>query len=124
MSLQLLLDMNLSPRLAGVLQSRGWEAIHWSEVGEATATDAELMAWARSNDRVVVTHDLDFGTILATTGADGPSVLLIRAQDVLQGSLEELLVRVLGEHEEELSAGALIVLDELRTRIRILPLKP
>ncbi len=42
---------------------------HWSQVGASNATDAEIFAWAAAQGAVVFTHDLDFCTILASTGA-------------------------------------------------------
>jgi predicted nuclease of predicted toxin-antitoxin system len=80
------------------------------------------MQWARENDYVVFTHDLDFGTALALTQAESPSVIQIRTQDVTPYHLEALVINALNEYESLLEAGALIVLDESKSRIRILPL--
>jgi hypothetical protein len=68
--MRILLDMNLSPRWGPVLKDLGHECRHWSDIGDPRATDATIMAWARSHDQVVLTHDLDFGAILAATEAD------------------------------------------------------
>ncbi len=80
------------------------------------------MAWARANDCVILTHDLDFGAILAASQADAPSVLQIRAMDLLPAHLEERLLHALKHFEDALREGALIVVDEARLRGRILPL--
>ena len=58
--MKILIDMNLPPRWAKVFAAEGWEAVHWSEVGAPTASDREIMVWARENDYVVFSHDLDF----------------------------------------------------------------
>ncbi|MEK7226767.1 MAG: DUF5615 family PIN-like protein, partial [Bacteroidota bacterium] len=47
--------MNLSPDWVGVIASEGLDAIHWSAIGPATATDKEIMAWAKSNKHSVLT---------------------------------------------------------------------
>lgn len=65
--MKLLVDMNLSPRWVGLLTGAGFEALHWSAVGAMNAPDTEIMAYARANDYVVLTHDLDFSAILART---------------------------------------------------------
>ncbi len=80
------------------------------------------MAWAERHDRVVLTHDLDFGAILAATRAKGPSVVRIRTQNVFPDHLGPLLVTVLKQYQSELTAGALIVVDESKSRVRVLPL--
>jgi predicted nuclease of predicted toxin-antitoxin system len=65
--MKLLVDMNLSPEWLKVLSRAGWQAIHWSTAGPATAADTELLAWARDHNYVVLTQDLDFGQLLFHT---------------------------------------------------------
>ncbi|MGA1876144.1 MAG: DUF5615 family PIN-like protein [bacterium] len=120
--MRLLIDMNLSPEWVAVLQQEGWEALHWSTVGDPRASDHTIMAWARANDYIVFTHDLDFGAILAVTKGEGPSVFQVRTQDVAPEHLKEIVIRTLKQHRLLLEEGALLVLDEAKTRVRILPL--
>lgn len=115
--------MNLSPEWVAVLERHGFEAVHWSTVGNPRASDAEIMAWARTRGHVVLTHDLDFGALLAASDDAAPSVIQIRAQDVTPGHLENILVVALRGHEPALADGALVSVDEARSRVRILPLK-
>jgi predicted nuclease of predicted toxin-antitoxin system len=120
--MKLLVDMNLSPEWVAVIRQTGWEAVHWSNVGNLRAADSEIMAWAKQNGHVVFTHDLDFGTMLALTQADGPSVIQVRTQDVTPAAIEKLVLGALRQFQPELEKGALIVLDESRARARVLPL--
>lgn len=80
--MRFLIDMNLSPRWCGILQAEGWNSVHWSQVGLVSAPDSEVMKWALAEQRIVLTHDLDHGAMLAATGATGPSVVQVRTQDV------------------------------------------
>ena len=64
MSVQLVVDMNLSVEWVAELAKHGWSAVHWSAVGDPYAGDSAIMAWARANGHVVFTHDQDFGTML------------------------------------------------------------
>jgi len=123
MSIQVLVDMNLSPDWVEWFKSNQWHAIHWSTVGDPKATDEVIMSWARANRYVVFTHDLDFGTLLALTNADGPSVIQIRAQDVFPEHLGRFVLAAFRQHEGLLEKGALIVVDESTSRARILPLR-
>jgi predicted nuclease of predicted toxin-antitoxin system len=66
--MKLLIDMNLSPRWVQVFEQAGIQAVHWSLIGPGNAPDREIMAFAKSGGWVVLTHDLDFGAILAATG--------------------------------------------------------
>lgn len=85
--MKVLVDMNLSPRWATELQSRGIEASHWSNIGAATAPDAEVLAWCAANKHVLFTHDLDFGAILAGSQSAGPSVVQLRTENVVPESM-------------------------------------
>ncbi len=80
------------------------------------------MAWALANAHVVSTHDLDFGTMLALTHAAGPSVLQVRGQNVLPDDIGPLVIAALRQHDAALSAGALVVVDVKKSRVRVLPL--
>jgi predicted nuclease of predicted toxin-antitoxin system len=121
--LKLLLDMNLSPDWTDVLREAGHETVHWSTVGRAEAPDEEVLAWAQDRGFVVVTSDLDFSAILAASGAEGPSVLQIRSQALSPRFLREVLLAALRHFESHLREGALVSLDEKRSRARVLPLK-
>ena len=121
---RLLVDMNLSTEWVPLLQAAGHEAVHWSEVGNPRAPDSELMAWAHARNYAVFTHDLDFGTMLALSQAEGPSVLQVRCLNVLPEAISALVLQLLDSYSEALDQGALIVADEQRQRVRILPLQP
>ncbi len=119
---RLLVDMNLSVEWIPLLRDAGHEAVHWSEVGDPRAPDTALMQWALDNTYTVFTHDLDFGTMLALSGAVGPSVLQVRCLNVLPEAIGPLVLSLLRIYSKEIEQGALVVADERRERVRILPL--
>jgi len=121
--MKLLIDMNLSPKWVSVLKEAGLEAAHWSRIGRSNAPDYEILEYARSNGYVVFTHDLDFGTILAATKADCPSVIQVCTQDVTPEHLGLLVVSALHQFEKHLEDGAIITIDQKKLRARILPLQ-
>jgi predicted nuclease of predicted toxin-antitoxin system len=121
--MKLVVDVNLPPKWVEFLTTRGIEAVHWSQVGDLRATDAAIMRWARDGGYVVLTSDLDFSAMLATSGAAGPSVLQVRTQDVFPESLGAQVIRVLLEQSDALESGAIITIDEIAARVRILPIR-
>ena len=121
--MKLLVDMNLSPRWVDVLRGEGFDVVHWSAVGLADATDSEIMAHARAHRQVVLTHDLDFGSILAATHGKEPSVVQIRSQIVTPEAIGTSVITALRQMETELQEGALVTVDPKRTRLHILPLR-
>ena len=120
--MKLLVDMNLSPRWVDLLIEAGFEASHWSALGARSASDAEIMGYARARDYVVLTHDLDFGTILAASRGQKPSVVQIRADDVSPETIGSRVVQAIRQVEAELEDGALLTVEPDRARVRVLPL--
>lgn len=120
--MKILVDVSLSPDWVPVLRAAGIECLHWSSIGSLRAPDVELMHWAREHGHWVLTHDLDFGAILAATDARAPSVLQLRGHDVLPAHVARTLLSAIEEYRDLLDAGALISIDEGAARARILPL--
>jgi predicted nuclease of predicted toxin-antitoxin system len=114
--------MNLSPEWVSYLNERGFDAVHWSSIGAYNARDSQIMQWARDNDCVVFTHDLDFGILLAHSKESSPSVIQARTQDVSPDQLGRVIVAALQAHREALERGALLTIDPSRCRVRVLPI--
>ena len=78
--MRLLIDANLSPRVAAQLSEAGFDAVHVADVGLLTAADEEILEYAGANQRVIVSADSDFGEMLAASpGRAQPSVVLLRS---------------------------------------------
>lgn len=120
--MKLLVDMNLAPRWVSLLTQADLEAVHWSDIGAVGASDVELMTYAATNGYIVLTHDLDFGTLLAVGQRSKPSVVQLRANDVRPQIIGTAVLTALAQMRVELEAGALVTVDVARTRVRVLPL--
>ena len=81
------------------------------------------MAYAGQNDYVVLTHDLDFGATLAATNLAKPSVVQIRAEDLRPAVIGKQICTALRQMAMELEEGALLIVDPVRTRLRLLPMQ-
>lgn len=121
--MKVLVDMNLSPRWVTELRSRNIESTHWSAVGANTAPDVQVLAWCAQHDYVLLTHDLDFGAILAASKGGKPSVVQLRTLDILPESMAGRIEATLRQLEPNLDAGALVTIGPGRNRVRLLPLK-
>ncbi|MGB5969829.1 MAG: DUF5615 family PIN-like protein [Spirulinaceae cyanobacterium] len=121
--MKIVIDMNLSPTWVSAFEAAGYEAVHWSTVGDVKAKDSTIMAWAVSNSYMVFTHDLDFGTLLAISEADTPSVIQVRTQDVFPDKLSKIVLAALKQFQTELETGALVTVNEAQAKARILPIK-
>ena len=120
--MRLLVDEALQDAVAHRLATAGHDTTHVRILGLAGHTDDEVMALAIADERILVTTDTDFGTILALTGADGPSVLLLRGIGDTVDERVDALLDVLPRAERVLSEGAVVVIEPDRYRIRYLPI--
>jgi predicted nuclease of predicted toxin-antitoxin system len=120
--MKLLIDMNLSARWVFALDKLGIAAVHWRDLGAATAPDSVIFLHAFDNDLVVLTNDLDFGAILAITKHRKPSVIQLRVEDTRPESAAGAVALAVKGCKAELAQGALLTIDEARLRIAILPL--
>jgi predicted nuclease of predicted toxin-antitoxin system len=121
--LKLLVDTNLSSKLADRLRESGYDCSHWKDIGDPAAPDAELFDWAKRIGAVVITRDIGFSGILAATQFDAPSVVQVRCNDSFSATLFPIVFQALQQSEEQLRLGALVSVAENRLRIRLLPHK-
>ena len=122
--MKLLLDQGLPRSAAKLLKDRGIDTIHVSEIGLWAAEDIEIIQEARENNRIVVTLDADFHSLLALSNASSPSVIRIRIEGLRAEALAELLLDVINKCSQELRKGAAVTIDSRRIRMRHLPLLP
>ena len=123
--MRFLLDQNQSPLLVGELTVAGHDAVHVRDLGMSRATDRVILAYAVKDQRIVLSSDTDFGELLAMSNAALPSVVLLRRQgDRRAAQIASLVLANLEAVSEDLAAGAIVVLETDRVRVRHLPLRP
>ena len=121
--MNIVLDMNILLNWVEFLESEGHKATHWRQLGDIRAQDTEIMKWARDNDHIVFTHDLDFGSLLYATNANKPSVIQLRMENIFPDQAGDFVIEALDTLSSELKQGALAIIDPKRHRIRLLPLR-
>jgi predicted nuclease of predicted toxin-antitoxin system len=122
---KLLIDANLSPRVAAALRRAGYQACHVIDVDLACASDTQILAWAAEQERVIVSSDSDFGAILARQRRTTPSFVLLRhLNDLTPEEQAALLLANLPALAEALTAGAVATVLRDRIRLRPLPFHP
>jgi len=122
---KLLIDANLSPRVAVALQRAGYDACHVVDVDLACASDTQIVAWAAEHEHVIVSSDSDFGAILARQRRAAPSFVLFRhLNDLAPEQQAALLLANLPALTEALTAGAVVTMLRDRIRLRPLPFHP
>jgi predicted nuclease of predicted toxin-antitoxin system len=121
--MRFLLNMNLPRALGRRLAEAGHDWRHVGDIGLAQATDAEIMAEAERNREVIITHDLDYGHLLAFSGDTAPSVVIYRLRNTHPETLFTRLMAVWPEVEKPLREGAIVILEDAALRVRPLPIR-
>lgn len=122
--MKLIVDECLSWRIADGLRRSGYDAFHVREIGLAGKTDEEIIARAKVERATVITEDSDFGTLLAFSGDNAPSVVRIEQNAISRPGRQLLtLLAVLPEVDDALRDGSVVVIDGPRVRITSLPIR-
>jgi predicted nuclease of predicted toxin-antitoxin system len=122
--MRLLLDANLSPRIAESLRAAGFEAVHVADIELVSATDDQILDRAAEDDFVVATADSDFGVLLAMRRAMSPSVVYLRhVVELMPEQHLGLLVANLPLVAADLERGAIVSLSPNRLAVRELPIQ-
>ncbi|MBE7468406.1 MAG: hypothetical protein DPW09_39225 [Anaerolineae bacterium] len=119
----LLADMNISPKTVAVLHQQGWNIVRVSRILPATASDEEILDLARREDKVIVTQDLDFSTLLALRGYNRPSLVTLRLSTSNPDIVAHQLLRVLPRLEQPLQEGCAVTIEDTTVRTRKLPIR-
>lgn len=120
--MRFLADMGVSQSLVHWLRAGGHDAAHLRDASLHRLPNGLIFRKAADEGRIILTFDLDFGEILALSGGAVVSVILFRLNNTRSAFVQARLERVLRESGEALAAGAIVVVDDARHRIRRLPL--
>jgi len=108
--MKLLLDENLSPRLASSLQDLYPGAAHVADCGLGASSDDDIWRFAKENGYVIVSKDSDFFDRSALYGGP-PKVVWLRVGNCSTKDVEAVLRR---------SASSVMALDDSSDTVLIL----
>lgn len=114
--------MPLSPELAAWLSQQGHNAVHAIELGLGRASDMTILERARIEKRIVVTADLDYSRLLASTKYEEPGLILFRGGNYSDQEVIARLKRVFETVPTKDLSNSIVVIEKDRIRRRHLPI--
>ena len=120
--MKFLADMGISSKTVTFLNSLAHDAVHLKDQGLHKASDAFILEKALTEDRVLLTHDLDFAELLAASGGKAPSVIIFRLRNMHPDRVNIYLSMIIETHAATLGKGVIISVDEGLIRLRHLPI--
>ena len=118
----ILLDQGLPRTACKILKEKGWDVVHTGDIGLSRASDNEIVEYAKSTNRVIITLDSDFHAIIAVANESKPSVIRIRQEGLKGPALAAIIEKIWPSIIENLKSGAMISVTEKSIRIRKIPL--
>ena len=120
--IKILLDQGLPRSSVKLLCNNGWDVVHTGDIGLSCASDRQLLDYARKENRIIITLDSDFHTILATENAASPSVIRVRQEGLNSKEFSKLITVIFPKIDDALVNGAMVTVTENSIRIRKIPL--
>ena len=121
--MKFLADMGISPKTVTFLRGMKHDAVHLHDQGLDRLPDSVILEKARDEGRILLTHDLDFGELMAASRAALSSVIIFRLRDMRPVNVNGCLQKIITEHCELLEEGAIASVTKSRVRIRPLPIR-
>lgn len=120
--MKFLADMGISPKTVAFLNSLGYDAVHLHNQSLERLPDPDILEKAHREERVLLTHDLDFSALVAVSKAKLPSVIIFRLRNMHPNRLNSYLREIITQHRNTLEHGAIVSVTEGRIRVRSLPI--
>ena len=120
--IKILLDQGLPRTSTKLLNNAGWDTVHTGDIGLSRATDRQILEYARKENRIIITLDSDFHTILATENASSPSVIRVRQERLKALEFSKLIKNIFPKVQDALVDGAMVTVTENSIRLRKIPL--
>jgi len=122
-NIRLLADVHISPKTVRDLQKQGYEIMRSSDVLPNNAPDINILEFARTENWVVLTQDLDFSMLVALSRYSQPSLITLRLSSAKPDIVTQKLLDILPQIEEVLQEGSAITIQDESIRIRKLPVR-
>ena len=120
--MKFLLDMGISPETGLYLTRLGHDAVHLIDEGMDRASDAQIMVKALNEERIILTHDLDFARMLAFSRERLPSVVTFRLTNMRPENVNQFCKTIIDRFSDVMTKGAILSVGDKKIRSHLLPI--
>ena len=115
--IKILTDENISPKVVLFLRQQGIDVLDTKEQAWFGKADEELLEIANREQRFIMTHDSDFGTLAIHEAKSYYGIIYIRVKNLKPQNVIRVCNQLF-ELKTKLIQGTLMVVEESRLRIR------
>ncbi len=116
-------DVHISPLTVAALKRQGYDIGRSTDFLPANAADIEILEFARVENRIVLTQDLDFSMLVALSNYEQPNLITLRLSSAKPDVVTQKLLEVLPNLNQDLIEGSAITIDDNSIRVRKLPIR-
>lgn len=121
--MRFLADMGVSLSTVAFLRKYEHDVVHLRDENLQRLPDRDIIKKAISEERIILTMDLDFGYLIAISKASLPSAIIFRLKNESPQNVNKRLEKVLAESTDAIKSGAVITVLEHTHRVRHLPIE-
>jgi predicted nuclease of predicted toxin-antitoxin system len=115
--MRFLIDQDVFAATTRLLRDLGHDVVTVSELGLSRAVDSDLLVHARTNHRIFITRDRDFGRLIFAKRS-GAGVIYLRVTPTTVNAIHRELERLLSLYAEEKLLELFVVVEPMRHRLR------
>jgi len=116
--MKLFIDQDVYRVTIEFLKRQGHDVISAKEVGLSSASDEELIIWARQNKRILVTRDKGFGAFIFVSHIETEGVILLRIDPLTIDLVHKEVALFFKKHSDLDFHNCFCVIESYRHRIR------
>ena len=121
--MKFLADMGISPKTVTFCKVLEQDIVHLHEQGLDRMADFDILEKSLCEKRILLTHDLDFGELIARSRARLPSIIIFRLRNMSPEKVNLHLHEIISKHQDALQQGVIISVTEGQIRVRLLPIE-
>lgn len=122
-TLRFVADVHISPLTVTTLRLADYDIVRVPDILPKASPDSVILEFARIENRIILTQDLDFSVLVALGRYVQPSLITLRLSSARPDFVSQRLLSILPELEQPLIEGCAVTIEDNSIRLRRLPIR-